>query len=115
MNSPIGQLIFTVISSIAQLEKSLISERIKNALAAKKLAAIASGSGWRAGRIPVATPDILKQVTQLREQSQSIRQIAKIVGIGKSTVQKILKEASVEPTKNEAFVSEVKAKSDREF
>ncbi len=109
MNSPIGQLIMTVISSIAQLERSLISERIKNALAAKKIAAIATGSGWRAGRIPVVNPDIKKQIVDLRRQAFSIRQIAKKLEIGKSTVQRVLKELSQELTKNQVSASEVKS------
>lgn len=112
MSSPIGQLIMTVISSIAQLERSLISERIKNALAAKKMAAAATGSGWRCGRVPVVSPDIEKQILDLRREAQSIRQIAKRLGIGKSTVQRVLKELSHEPTKNSTSASEVKVDSD---
>ena len=112
MNSPIGQLIMTVISSIAQLEKSLISERIKNALAAKKIAAAATGSGWRAGRFPVITKDLEDQIFKLRADAFSIRQIAKKLEVGKSTVQRVLRPVSHEPVKNEPLPSEVKASSD---
>lgn len=114
MNSPIGQLIMTVISSIAQLERSLISERIKNALAAKKIAAAATGNGWRCGRVPVIGEEIEKQIVDLRRESYSIRQIAKKLEIGKSTVQRVLKELSQEPTKIEASASEVKTEGNVE-
>jgi len=111
MNSPIGQLIMTVISSIAQLERSLISERIKNALAAKKMAAHATGSGWRCGRLPVISKEIEVQAHELRRNGLSIRQIAKKLEIGKSTVQRIVKEMSQEPIENATSVPEVKPNS----
>lgn len=106
MSSPLGQMLFTLISSISQLERSLISERIRSALAAKKLAAIATGSGWRAGRISVINSGVEKQILDLRQQGFSIRQIGKKLEIGKSTVQRVLSEASHEPTKNRDLVSE---------
>lgn len=109
MNSPIGQLIMTVISSIAQLERSLISERIKNALAAKKMAAAVTGSGWRCGRLPAVNNETANQIFKLRHEGLSIRQIAKQLEIGKSTVQRAIKELSQEPTKITSAVSEVKS------
>ena len=88
--SPIGQATLTIISAISQLERNLISERIKNALAAKKMAAQQTGSGWRCGRESVITPDLISKVQELRRQGISIRKIAKQLGVGKSTVQRIL-------------------------
>jgi DNA invertase Pin-like site-specific DNA recombinase len=76
-SSPIGQATLTIISAISQLERNLISERIKNALAAKKMAAEQSGSGWRCGRETVVTEELIKQVKELRGQGVSIRKIAK--------------------------------------
>ncbi len=89
-SSPMGQMMLTVISAIAQLERSLISERIKNALAAKKLVAIESGSGWRCGRPNVVTNEIRDKVLKLRSQGLSVRAIAKEIGIGKTSVLRIL-------------------------
>lgn len=100
MNSPVGQLIMTVISAIAQLEKSLISERIKNALAAKKLAAQKSGSNWRCGRKPVIVGKLSNEVIELRRAGTSIRQIAKQVGIAKSSVQRVLSTVPKNVQKN---------------
>ncbi len=90
-SSPMGQMMLTVISAIAQLERSLISERIKNALAAKKIAAIENGNGWRCGRPNQVTAAIKNQVMSLRRDGKSLRTIAKEVGIGKTSVIRILK------------------------
>lgn len=89
-DSPIGRATLTIISAISQLERNLISERIKNALAAKKMAAQQTGSDWRCGRESVITPDLISKVQELRRQGISIRKIAKKLGVGKSTVQRIL-------------------------
>ena len=90
-DSPIGTMMLTVISSIAQLERSLISERIKNALAAKKIAAQQSGSGWRCGPPLKVTDKIQAEVLRLRAEGKSVRAIAKTVDIGKTSVLRILK------------------------
>ena len=103
-SSPIGEATLTIISAISQLERNLISERIKNALAAKKLAAQQTGSGWRCGRESVITPDLIGKVQELRRQGISIRKIAKQLGVGKSTVQRIL--TVPKPSKNSGDVGE---------
>jgi DNA invertase Pin-like site-specific DNA recombinase len=90
-STPMGQATLTIIGAVAQLERELIRERIRNALAAKKLAAEKTGSGWRCGRKPVITPEVTEKVLQLRQQGVSVRQIAKQVGIAKSSVQRVLK------------------------
>lgn len=87
-SSPIGQATLTIISAISQLERNLISERIKNALAAKKMAAIQTGSRWRSGREIVVTEELEKQINDLRKQGYSIRACAKKLKIGKSSVQR---------------------------
>ncbi len=100
-DSPTGQMMLTVISAIAQLERSLISERIRNALAAKALAAKESGSGWRCGRPGVVTPSINMWIQKLRYEGRSIREIAKVVGVGKTTVLRVLaavQKGSAKPT-----------------
>jgi DNA invertase Pin-like site-specific DNA recombinase len=86
-----GQAALTIFGAVAQLERELIRERIKNALAAKKLAAEKTGSGWRCGRPTVVTKDVEVAIYKLRRHGQSLRQIAKSVGVAKTTVIKILK------------------------
>jgi DNA invertase Pin-like site-specific DNA recombinase len=91
-SSPVGQATLTIISAISQLERNLISERIKNALAAKKLAAQASGSNWRCGPKPTITQEQISKLSELRKQGVSIRASARLLGISKSSVQRILSD-----------------------
>lgn len=90
--SPAGRMALTVLAAVATLEKSIISERIKTSLAVKKLTAERTGSGWRCGRKPVATDDVVEQVLALRRQGKSVRQIEAALNkkISRGSVQRIL-------------------------
>lgn len=88
LTTPIGRALTQILGSMAELERNLISERIKTALAVKKLNA--AKTGWRTGRKPIERA-IVEKVIKLREQGQSIRGIAQILGIGKTTVERILR------------------------
>jgi DNA invertase Pin-like site-specific DNA recombinase len=90
LSSPIGKAVLQILGAIAELEKNLISERIKTALAVKKLTAEKTGSGWRCGRKPLAD-QVVAQVKQLRVDGHSIRDIAMRLGIGRTSVERILK------------------------
>jgi DNA invertase Pin-like site-specific DNA recombinase len=89
-SSPVGQATLTIISAISQLERNLISERIKNALAAKKMAAARDGSDWKCGRKGIITEELLAAVGNLRAQGTSIQQSANQLGVSKSTIQRAL-------------------------
>lgn len=97
LSTPSGKLIFQFIANIAEFERALISERIKNALAVKKALADKSNSDWRCGRPPI--DDKTKSlVLQLRKKGLSIRNIAKELGnISKSSVERIIKENPICP------------------
>lgn len=88
--TPTGMLVATILASVAQLERSLISERIRVALAAKKIAAQQTGSGWRCGRKSLPK-EIHEQVVSLRSQGLSIRKISEALKIGKTSVERILR------------------------
>lgn len=87
---PASRMILTVLMAIAELERNMIATRIKEALAAKKLVAEKTGSGWRCGRKTTITETKIAEIRSLRETGLSIRQIAKRVGVAKSSVQKCL-------------------------
>lgn len=91
--SPMGQATLTILGAIAQLERELIRERIRSALAAKKAAAAKSGKAWRCGRPEAATPDLIEQVQALRDKGLSIRAIEKHLEgrISRTTIQRVLK------------------------
>ena len=91
LSTPSGKLIFQFIASIAEFEKSLISERIKNSLAVKKALAKQSNSNWRCGRPPLDKKLSLR-VMELRSEGKSIRRISEEMGnISKSSVERIIK------------------------
>jgi DNA invertase Pin-like site-specific DNA recombinase len=87
LGTPVGRAVLQILGSIAELEKNLISERIKCALAVKKMTA--DQTGWRCGRKPLA-PEIVEQVKRLRSKGFSIRAVAKQLGIGKTSVERVL-------------------------
>lgn len=90
-STPMGQATLTILGAVAQLERELIKERIRNALAAKKLAAQQTNSGWRCGRPLIVDQQIANRVLALREKGHSIRGIAKMLNISKSSVERVLK------------------------
>lgn len=89
-SSPVGKACISIIGVIAQLEKDLISERIRTALAVKKLAAQKNGTQWRCGRPVVLNDKIIEQAVELRKQGLSLRAIGKRLGISKGSVQRAL-------------------------
>lgn len=91
-STPMGQATLTILGAVAQLERELIRERIKSALAAKKITAEKLGTNWRCGRKPKINSSIEKRIYELREIGTSVREIAKLVGISKSSVQRVLSE-----------------------
>jgi DNA invertase Pin-like site-specific DNA recombinase len=94
-STPTGQMAFVMLSAVATLEAQLTSERIKTALAVKKMVAEKSQNGWRCGRPPLST-EIEEDVLRLKAQGHSIRQISKLLGnVSKSSVSRILKDASL--------------------
>jgi DNA invertase Pin-like site-specific DNA recombinase len=89
-SSTMGKAMVSMIGVLAQVEKDLLSERIKTALHTKKLLAAQTGNGWRCGRKPLAS-EVVAQVKSLREKGMSIREVAQVLRIGKSSVARVLK------------------------
>jgi DNA invertase Pin-like site-specific DNA recombinase len=77
--SPMGKAMFTVISAIAEFERSLISERVRSGLAK------ARAQGKILGR-PKVSPETIKEIKRLRKQGKSLTQIAKQLGVSYQTV-----------------------------
>jgi DNA invertase Pin-like site-specific DNA recombinase len=85
-STPAGKLVFTVLGAVAELERSLIVERVKAGLRNAK------AKGKRLGR-PQIIVDVRK-VAALREQGRSWPQIAKQLGIGVGTAYRAHQELS---------------------
>lgn len=91
--NPMSKAIVSILGAVASLEKSLIADRIKSALAAKKALAIQNGTDWRCGRPKVINEETIEEVKRLRAEGVSIRQIAKRMDnrVSRTTVERILK------------------------
>lgn len=86
--SVMGKAMIAMVGIFMSVERELLRERIKTALATKKLTA--AQTGWKCGR-PGLPDTVVRQVRELRESGQSIRVIAKRVGIGKTSVERIVR------------------------
>lgn len=90
--TPVGSATLIILGAIAELERELTRERIRTALAAKKLVAHQTGSGWRCGRPIKVNTDSVEQVLKLHREGLSVRKIEKAMGraISRTTVHRIL-------------------------
>lgn len=94
LSTPQGQMIMTVLAAFSQLERDVTRQRIRESLAAKKLLAEKTGSGWRCGRRPVATPEMITTILDLRSQGLSVRAIEERLDrkVSHSTIGKIIRQ-----------------------
>jgi len=94
-STPTGQLVLTVLAGVATLERQIISERIRTSLAAKKLLAQQTNSGWRCGPKRKVTKEVESQICMLRRDGVSIRMIAKRLGISKTSVLRVVQKGGL--------------------
>jgi len=83
-STPMGRAILTIIAAIAELERNIILERVVAGLD------YAQTNGTRSGK-PIGRPRAIfrhDQVFELRNQNKPWRQIAKICGVGVTTVRR---------------------------
>jgi DNA invertase Pin-like site-specific DNA recombinase len=76
-STPAGKMVFTVLGAVAELERSLIVERVKAGLRNAK------AKGKRLGRPHIVVD--ARKVATLREQGRSWPQIAEQLGVGVGT------------------------------
>ena len=81
-----GRLVTQILVSVAELEKSLISERTKLALAAKKKIGIVGG------RRPKFTAEQIREVRKMRSCGVTLKKIAEATGISLARVHQLTKE-----------------------
>jgi len=85
-STPAGKMVFTVLGAVAELERSLIAERVKAGLRN------ARAKGKRLGRPRVAVD--AARIARLRAQGVGWKNIAAQLGIGVGTVLRAAQEAS---------------------
>lgn len=89
-STPAGKMVFTVLGAVAELERSLIAERVRAGIRNAR----AKGKRLGRPRVLVDTP----RVTGLRAQGLSWASIARGMGIGEGTVRRAaLKAANSAP------------------
>ena len=89
--TPAGKAMFQMMGVFAEFERSMIQERVKAGLA--RVRKHGTKSGRPLGR-PKVTSKIEKAVLAAREQGTGKRKIANQLGIGVSTVNRIVSEAA---------------------
>ncbi len=80
--TPTGKMVFTVLGAVAELERSLIAERVRAGLRNAR----AKGKTLGRPRVAVDAP----RIGRMRAQGRSIREIADELGYSRSLVHKIL-------------------------
>ena len=94
-NTPLGSAVFTILGAVAQLERDLIAERVRNGLANAK------AKGVRLGRIKTRDSDLIRK---LRASNMTYRQISIIAkcssGAVSAEIRKMKEEAKLEAAVN---------------
>jgi len=89
LSTPAGRLMANVLASVSQFETEIRAERILAGQAAARAAGKTWGGGKPGRRVRV-TVEKEEAVRQLRAQGASISEIARIVGLSRPTIYKIL-------------------------
>jgi len=88
-NTPLGSAVFTILGAVAQLERDLIAERVRNGLANAK------AKGVRLGRLKTRDSDLIRK---LKASGMTYRQIATIAKCSSGAVSaeiRLMKEEKV--------------------
>jgi len=81
-STPSGKAMFQMVGVFAEFERSMIQERVKAGLAR------ARKEGKRLGRPPVSS-EIEDKIRDARKEGQGMLKIARTLGVGVSTVQRV--------------------------
>jgi DNA invertase Pin-like site-specific DNA recombinase len=90
--TPAGRMVFTVLGAVAELERSLIAERVRAGLRN------ARAKGKRLGR-PRVVVDSAK-IGCLRSQGLSWAKIADLLGVGEGTIHRLVRASAKNPVRS---------------
>jgi DNA invertase Pin-like site-specific DNA recombinase len=96
--TPAGRMVFTVLGAVAELERSLIAERVRAGMRNAK------AKGRRLGRKPIVVD--LTKIQELRTAGKSLAAISKIAGVSVGTIFRSLKQAAACKELHELMVIE---------
>jgi len=84
---PLGRAVVTIVAAVAELERSLIIERVRAGLRRARL------EGRHIGRMPL---DLDREaIFRDRQRGQSLRQLADTYRVSRATIHRVLRHASV--------------------
>lgn len=83
-STPEGKLFFTIISAMAEFERSLIGARTRDGLEA------ARARGRKGGRKPVMTPAKTQTAIDMYHKGRYVSEIAQVLGVSRPSVYKAL-------------------------
>jgi DNA invertase Pin-like site-specific DNA recombinase len=84
-STPIGKAMFTIIAAMAELERNVIRERVQSGID------YARQNGTKSGR-PIGRPKAVfdrARIDELRSSGLSLRQVARKLGVGATTVRRV--------------------------
>jgi DNA invertase Pin-like site-specific DNA recombinase len=90
--TPSGRAMFQMCGVFAEFEKAMIVERVNAGLARAKAHGVKLGRGKR--KDGKRSADEEKRIRKLRSEGKGILTIARTIGVGTSTVQRAIEEAS---------------------
>ena len=83
-NTPAGQMVLTIMSALAEMEREMLRERTLDGLAA------ARRRGKRGGRPPATSPAQRQEALRMRKDGRSLNEIATILGCSERTIRRVL-------------------------
>ncbi len=104
-NTPLGSAVFTILGAVAQLERDLVAERVRNGLANAK------AKGIRIGRLKTRDSDLIRK---LRASGMTFRDIAKIAKCSSGAVaaeMRALKSEKLKREKEEALLPKLEVET----
>ena len=87
-DSPFSKGMVTMVGLLATIERDLLRDRIKTALAIRKQNSAITG--WKCGRPSKITSSIEKEIIKLRTEGLSIREIAKRLSLSKTAILRVV-------------------------
>lgn len=106
-NTPLGSAVFTILGAVAQLERDLVAERVRNGLANAK------AKGIRIGRLKKRDSDLIRK---LRASGMTFRDIAKIAKCSSGAVaaeMRALKAEQLKSDREEALLPKLEVETSK--
>ncbi|MGE4233209.1 MAG: recombinase family protein [Bacteriovoracia bacterium] len=104
--SAMGKATLTILGAVASLERELCAERVRSAMAAKKLTSHITG--WTCGRRPLSK-DVQDEILTLHHKGMSYRQISKMLSgrASKSSVDRVIRAQKQKCRQNERQIVKI--------